>query len=269
MTRTRLLTALAAASAVLATAALTACPTSPDDPDCDAAATAPTVDGAFTGWPSCAAHEWSTVEPVEGLYTWFYADYREDRFHLLNDWHLRTVGPVPAGAWNRFDITTGSGATTWEVLVFADGRVDVVRDGVPLDPDEVQAEGAAGFGRSPKVDVEHTIWELSFIAAPGDWEVKEADPDNFGELVDEPTVFRGTADPDGGTTLTGEILGGDDDDDTLPRDDDDVEDDDDVLGEDDDDAIDDDDGEPDDDDVWKDDDDTVDDDDPDDDDSGH
>ncbi len=113
------------------------------------------IDGAFTG------DEWEGATRVEGLFTDVYVDFRGGRLYFLNDWRANVHGIGPA-CCNYFVL--GVGEEQLELRVYGNGEVEVRRDGVVIEHD---AEGAYGFGPSPRVAEPHTIYEFS-IALEGD-----------------------------------------------------------------------------------------------------
>lgn len=165
-----------------------------------------TVDGQVTGWTPGAApqHEWADVQPAVGRYTYLYVDYDGERLHLFNDWHYMDAVVDPS-CYNRFDVTTGDGAEAWEIRVYGDRRVEVRRNGEPVEGPLY--EGTAGFGPSPQVpDRPHAAWELAFPVQPGAWNVALHDPGPTfncaaGELATEPSRIAGALSPGGSTVL--------------------------------------------------------------------
>ncbi|GEM_PF-1168194 len=132
-----------------------------------------TIDGRFTGWPAqkdCA--EWD-VKPLKGVYGDLYVHYGDQRLVLLNDWHLR-IEDIPKDWYNLFTIATGGGTQQWEIRVYADDRIEVLRDGKPY---KAHAKGAYGFSASPEHPQPHTIFELELTGVlPGPISISESDP---------------------------------------------------------------------------------------------
>ena len=165
-----------------------------------------TVDGKFTDWPAAggAAHEWQAITPATGMLTYAYFDYDGTALYILNDWHANDVAALQPQCFNRFRAFTGGGAEVWEVRVYGDGHTEVERNGEPVNLQD--AVGAVGFGPSPNVPDDHTIFELKLPASPGGFGVQLHDPgptfDCVNDMLTEPAAFQGTLDPQGGTAVT-------------------------------------------------------------------
>ena len=95
--------------------------------------------------------------------------------YITNDWIIDTDEEdgfrVPNNCYNLFEATTGSGTEQWEVRVYGDATVWVSKNGEVVqnrdDPVGGQFGGATGYGPSPNVDFNHTIFELRFPASRG------------------------------------------------------------------------------------------------------
>ena len=95
--------------------------------------------------------------------------------YLTNDWIIDTDeedgGMIPPGCYNYFEVTTGNGAEKWIVHVYGDATVWVSKNGEVVqsrdEPIGGRFAGATGYGMSPNVDFNHTIFELRFPAVRG------------------------------------------------------------------------------------------------------
>lgn len=161
------------------------------------------TDGRFTGWPEqTGCKEWQ-APPLEGVYGDLYLHYEAMRLHVLNDWHHRDEN-IPTSWYNLFQITTGGGAQQWDVRVFGDGKIEVLLGGEKYGQ---FAQGAYGFGASPRYNQPHTIFEFQLSGVlPGPIAVSEQDP-GPGKwetpeqaLKKEPTSFSGVLQQGGGVT---------------------------------------------------------------------
>ena len=121
-----------------------------------------TVDGFFTDWVPGAlcppgalcTYEWFDISPQVGQYSKVYFDYTGTRFYIMNDWIVNTGGMNPTD-YNLFTITADK--DSWDLRVYGDGTVTLLKNGVP-DP---TAQGAYGFGSSPNLNTNHTMWEIA------------------------------------------------------------------------------------------------------------
>lgn len=166
-----------------------------DSPIVTPASASPHVaDGGFTGWaPGEAAHEWSDVTPFRGVYSHVYADFDGESLWLLSDWLYGDDAPEPNCA-SQVTVTTGGGADRWDVRVYGDGRLDVLRNGAPVSPEAVGVAGGASFGPSPTLATWHTLVELRLPATPGAFSVQLHGPGpSFpcNALEQEPTPLDG------------------------------------------------------------------------------
>jgi len=174
----------------------------------------PVVDGKFTGVMEDGDNEYSCGGSLKGVYGRLFVAPSPDRRTLffLNDWYLKTDGPIPSACYNLFSISAASHLV--QVRVFGDQHVEVVVDGEPTD---LGAEGATTWSLSPAEPTKrHTIFEFSLpLEGFRQWEMNEADPgssnsqhdwqcDEDDELVEEPTILKGTIADDGSTVLTGD-----------------------------------------------------------------
>ena len=122
---------------------------------------------------------WRCVQGVKGRYTMAYFDFVEDPtsslgayLYVTNDWIIDgESGAVPNDCYNVFHVATGAGREQWEVRVYGDATVWVAKNGVMMqerhDPVGGAFGGATGFGPSPNVAFNHTIFELRFPASTG------------------------------------------------------------------------------------------------------
>lgn len=133
------------------------------------------IDGIFTGWKQGApCWEWQTEPKVTGVNGIFHIDSSgSGELRFLNDWHLRK-NPVCPNLYNRFLFSTADGAHGWEVRVFGDSHLTVLRDGVEFVG---KAEAAYSFATSPDVAVPHAIFEFRLPGVElGDLHMLLADP---------------------------------------------------------------------------------------------
>ncbi len=121
-----------------------------------------------------AACEWFDVQPAQGRYTYFYADFDGQNLWLLNDWFYNGENIDP-DCYNQFQVWTGGGAERWEIRAYGDQHVEVTRNGEQIDTSS-GVEGGAYYGPSPNVAEPHTIYELKIPAQPGSWGVQLHDP---------------------------------------------------------------------------------------------
>ncbi len=162
-----------------------------------------TVDGKFTDWTAGkSSYEWNDVVPAAGKYTYAYFDYDGEYLYILNDWHVNDVAALQADCYNHFKAWTGGGTEQWDLKVYGDGHVEVLRNGASVTPEGEGVMGALGFHESPLVAGNHTVFELRFPAAPGGFGVQLHDPgpsfDCKADMLTEPSNFQGELDPHGG-----------------------------------------------------------------------
>jgi outer membrane protein assembly factor BamB len=162
-----------------------------------------TVDGEFTDWVAGkGSFEWHDVVPATGKYTYAYFDYDGEYLYILNDWHVNDVAALQSDCFNHFKAWTGGGTEQWDLKVFGDGHVEVLRNGKSVTPEAEGVQGALGFHESPLVAGKHTVFELRFPAAPGGFGVQLHDPgpsfDCKADMLTEPANFQGALDPHGG-----------------------------------------------------------------------
>jgi len=131
---------------------------------------------------------WRCVQGVKGRYTMAYFDFVEDPtsslgayLYVTNDWIIDgESGAVPNDCYNVFHVATGAGREQWEVRVYGDATVWVAKNGVMMqerhDPVGGAFGGATGFGPSPNVAFNHTIFELRFPASTGRVKMQLGDP---------------------------------------------------------------------------------------------
>jgi len=167
-----------------------------------------TVDGQFTDWNPedlPTFFEWYNVPPAIGAYTNAYFDFTGSTLHILNDWHYNDAGTIDPSCYNLFYAYTGGGAQRWQVKVYANGTVQVFRNGALIDPDAEGVDGAYGYHASPRVvDTEHTIYELALPASAGRFAVQLHDPgpsSGCEVLYREPTSFVGETTSGGGLKI--------------------------------------------------------------------
>ncbi len=168
-----------------------------------------TVDGAFTDWDAVAPpaeYEWFDGIHAVGKYTHAYFDFDGTHLYILNDWYLNDAKALENGCYNLFVASTGGGAEKWWIKVFAEGTVEAYKNGELVDTSGDDFEGAYGFGLSPLVDKDHTIFELKMPASPGSFSVQLHDPgpsSGCDVLVLEPTLFVGRLLAGGGLDQAG------------------------------------------------------------------
>ena len=164
-----------------------------------------TVDGQFTGWtvetrPS--VYEWYDVPPAEGQYTNAYFDFTGTTLFMLNDWFFNDAASIDPSCYNLFVLYTGGGAERWQVKVYANGTVQVFKNGVLIPSNTTGVASGYGFTESPRVlDRDHTIYELSLPALPGGFGVQLHDPgptSGCEVLYREPVSFVGSLTSGGG-----------------------------------------------------------------------
>ena len=170
----------------------------------------PTVDGTFTGWNATPGGplnktEWAHAKPVHGKFGWFYLAVPDcNSFYMLNDWYHRAESPICPAMYNLFRFSTGNGAQHWEVRVYGDGAISVLRNGEPYQG----GKGGFSYGPSPNEPKPHTIFEFGVTGVqPGELAMLAHDPEMLqptpvdttpgcanpdGALVREPTIFRAT-----------------------------------------------------------------------------
>ena len=165
-----------------------------------------TIDGLFTDWTLDAAdYEWASVIPAQGKYTFAYFDYDGANLYITNDWHLNDAAAVKPECFNLFRAWTAGGQEQWLVKVFGDNTVEITLNGVLVDT--LDADGAVGFGPSPLVSGDHSIFELKLPASPGAFGVQLHDPGPTFACEStpnalEPANFQGVLDAVGGTVVT-------------------------------------------------------------------
>jgi hypothetical protein len=151
------------------------------------------VDGRFSDFlgDGGLAGEWSDIQPMPGMYTYFYADFDGQFLWILNDWY-KSEEKIDPDCYNLFSF--GLGPNRWQIRAYGDQHVEATKDGVRVDPQTGGVEGASGFAASPNVATPHTIWELKIPTVGGDlsWELHDPTSDSHcGELAAEPSAGRG------------------------------------------------------------------------------
>ena len=93
--------------------------------------------------------------------------------YITNDWIIDAASnrTVPTNCYNLFTVSTGGGAENWVIKVYGDATVWVSKNNEVVqerdDPVGGRVGGAAGFGPSPNVPFNHSIFELRFPASRG------------------------------------------------------------------------------------------------------
>jgi outer membrane protein assembly factor BamB len=165
-----------------------------------------TVDGKFTDWDpevTGGTYEWYDIIPAVGMYTHAFFDYDGESLYIMNDWKYNDVSKLEPDCYNHFIAWTGGGTEMWDVKVYGSGTVTVLLNGEEFDGD---AEGMVGWGPSPLMAEDHTIFELKLPASPGGFGVQLHDPGpSFNcaqDMATEPSNFQGNLEPVGGTDTT-------------------------------------------------------------------
>jgi len=152
------------------------------------------VDGKFTDFASGdggLAGEWSDVQPMRGMYTYFYADFDGQYLWILNDWY-KSEEKIDPDCYNLFSF--GLGPNRWTIRAYGDQHVEAYKDGVLVDPKTGGVEGASGFAASPNLSNPHTIWELKIPSVGGEFSSQLSDPtsdSHCGNLAAEPSAGGG------------------------------------------------------------------------------
>lgn len=134
-----------------------------------------TIDGSFTK----DDNEWKESEPAIGTYSNLYAEYCNGTLYILNDWTLGTEEPDEGNCYNLFELFTGDGSEHWGIFVYHDTNkgIKVFRNGIDVsDSSDIVLGGAYGFGKSPLMEEEHTIYEFGINAKEGGWHLFLCDP---------------------------------------------------------------------------------------------
>lgn len=170
----------------------------------------PTIDGQLTHYDDkFGCHEFHGTQPVAGVYGRFHMHAAgEATLHIHNDWYLRDDAPVCAPMYNLFQFSTGNGTEHWQVRVYGDQHLDVLRNGKAV----ALGQSGAYFGPSPFASKPHSQFEFLLPnLALGELLMKLSDPANaaslvgkveeltpgcskdaLAALVEEPTVLRAT-----------------------------------------------------------------------------
>merc|ERR1719383_661969 len=146
---------------------------------------------------------WDSVKPMKGKYTINYFQYREDVgcVCMLNDW-ISSNDEICADNYNyfRFKLKGKGRSEKWEVYLYGDKTIKVDRDSAEVLTRGVPPPGigGVGFGPSPNLDTDHTIYELCLPSERGlTMSMNLADPVSSGKYsgtcvstapVAEPTV---------------------------------------------------------------------------------
>merc|ERR1712136_380408 len=167
-----------------------------------------TPDGAYDSL-------WDSVKPMTGKYTINYFQYQEDvgRMCMLNDW-ISSNDEICADNYNyfRFKLKGKGRSEQWEVYLYGDKTIKVDRDSAEVLTRGVLPPGigGVGFGPSPNLATDHTIYELCLPSERGmGMSINLADPVSSGKYsgtcvsaapVAEPTVVSFTV-PSKGSTI--------------------------------------------------------------------
>merc|ERR1719374_428293 len=159
---------------------------------------------------------WDSVKPMKGKYTINYFLYQEDVgcVCMLNDW-ISSNDEICADNCNFFQFKLkGKGRSEkWEVYLYGDKTIKVERDSAEVLPRGVPLPGigGVGFGPSPNLDTDHTIYELCLPSERGmGMSMNLADPVSKGSYsgtcvstvpVAEPTVVSFTVPVQGSTIV--------------------------------------------------------------------
>jgi hypothetical protein len=151
------------------------------------------VDGRFTDFAGDGglSGEWSDVQPMQGMYTYFYADFDGQYLWILNDWY-KSEEKIDPDCYNLFSF--GLGPNRWQIRAYGDQHVEAYKDGVLVDAQSGGVEGASGFAASPNVSTPHTIWELKIPTVGGEFSSELHDPtsdSHCGNLAAEPSAGSG------------------------------------------------------------------------------
>jgi uncharacterized repeat protein (TIGR02543 family) len=151
------------------------------------------VDGRFSDFPGDGglSGEWSDIQPMQGMYTYFYADFDGQYLWILNDWY-KSEEKIDPDCYNLFSF--GLGPNRWQIRAFGDQHVEAYKDGVLVDAQTGGVEGASGFAASPNMSTPHTIWELKIPTVGGDFSSELHDPtsdSHCGNLAAEPSAGNG------------------------------------------------------------------------------
>ncbi|MCX8054214.1 MAG: T9SS type A sorting domain-containing protein [Ignavibacteria bacterium] len=136
------------------------------------------IDGKFTNEPGYL-DEWMNSEPAEGMFSNLYAEYCSGKLYILNDWKIGYEEPDKQNCYNLFELFTANGKEHWGIYVYNDNKKKpiVYKNGVDVSNDtSIVEDGKYGFGKSPKIDYEHTIYEFAINAGEGDWHLYLCDP---------------------------------------------------------------------------------------------
>lgn len=136
------------------------------------------IDGKFTNEIG-AENEWENSTPAQGMFSNLYAEFCNGKLYILNDWKLANEEPDKQNCYNLFELYTGNGKEHWGIYVFHDNTKKplVFRNGVDVSNDtSIVEDGKYGFGKSPGVDYEHTIYEFAINASEGEWHLFLCDP---------------------------------------------------------------------------------------------
>jgi len=132
------------------------------------------VDGAF------GVGEWDGAPlPQTGMYSNFYYDWGNSDLYIMNDWWNTDLGfELGDTQWNTFWFTDAQD-DDWEFRVFANGSVTVWENNIGITNSGIVA--AYGFGPSPSVSANHTLYEVmipgGIIGDPNYYpDITESDP---------------------------------------------------------------------------------------------
>merc|ERR1719374_538871 len=159
-----------------------------------------TPDGAYDS-------VWDSVKPMTGKYTTNYFQYQEDVgcVCMLNDW-ISSNDEICPDNYNYFQFKLkGKGRSEkWQIYLYGDQTMEVQSDGAEVLSRGVPPPGigGVGFGPSPNLDTDHTIYELCLPSERGlTMSMNLADPVSSGKYsgtcvstapVAEPTVMSFT-----------------------------------------------------------------------------
>lgn len=156
-----------------------------------------TLDGQFT-----SAGEWPLTPVQHGIYSDFRWQRDSTNLYIMNDWWNTAQGfqLQTNTQWNTFLFTDNS-ANNWEFRVYATGTVEVWKNGNSDTTSGIQ--GAYGFGHSPALSSNHTLYEVCipntiifdvirekdprFPDDIGDGGWLDTGPDGNGFIVPEPS----------------------------------------------------------------------------------
>jgi PEP-CTERM motif len=132
--------------------------------------------------------EWDAITPVTGIYSYFYYDWDGSDLYIMNDWHNTEAGfelATDDTQWNTFEFTDAQD-DDWEFRVFSDGDITAWENSIEITDSGII--GAYGFGPSPDVATDHTLYE---VMVPGDIIDPEAAGGFFPTIKDKDPRFLG------------------------------------------------------------------------------